>query len=109
LRERLPDDLREGPSGPAFALPFEPLYLLEREFAGEIANKTMHGVMHLSWVQSARGPGHHGVMAVYVNPNGWFGDAYMAAIRPFRHHLVYPPLMRHIARQWARRTELLAA
>jgi hypothetical protein len=33
---------------------------------------------------------------------GWFGDAYLAAIRPFRHHLVYPPLMRHIARQWRR-------
>jgi hypothetical protein len=109
VRDRLPDDLREGPSGPPFALPFEPLYLLDREFAAEIANKTMHGVMHLSWVQAARGSGYHGVMAVYVDPNGWFGDAYMAAIRPFRYHLVYPPLMRHIERQWERRAELQRA
>lgn len=105
VRERLPDDLRDEPSGPAFALPFEPVYLLEHEFAAEIANKTMHGVMHLSWIPATEGPCYYGAMAVYVNPNGRFGDAYMAAIRPFRHHLVYPPLMRHIARAWRQRAD----
>ena len=31
--------------GPDFdALPFDPLYLLDDEWAGEIANRTMHGV-----------------------------------------------------------------
>ncbi len=109
LRDRLPPDLRDGPTGPEFVLPFEPLYLLEREFAGEIANKTMHGVMHLSWVRDADGSGYHGVMAVYVKPNGRFGDAYMAAIRPFRHHIVYPPMMRQIASTWQRRAEATRA
>jgi hypothetical protein len=39
-------------------------------------------------------------MAVLVKPNGRFGNAYMAAIRPFRHRIVYPPLMRMIERRW---------
>jgi Protein of unknown function (DUF2867) len=104
LRDRLPADLRAGPSGPAFAaLPFEPLYLRDDEFAAEIANRTMHGVMHLGWVQDATG-GYRGQMAVLVKPNGRFGRAYMAAIMPFRHLLVYPPAMRDFERSWQRRT-----
>src|SRR5688500_16591014 len=44
LRERLPDDLREGPAGPASSeLPFVPLYLTDDEWALEIANRTVHG------------------------------------------------------------------
>jgi hypothetical protein len=39
-------------------------------------------------------------MAVLVKPNGLLGSAYMAAIRPFRHLLVYPPMMRQIVREW---------
>lgn len=94
LRDRLPADLRDGAQGPYFdALPFNPLYLLDNEFAAEIANRTMHGVMHLGWV--ADGSGSFGArMAVLVKPNGVLGRAYMAAIRPLRHRVVYPPLMR---------------
>jgi hypothetical protein len=39
-------------------------------------------------------------MAVYVKPNGLLGSVYMAAIRPFRHLIVYPPLMQQIERDW---------
>jgi hypothetical protein len=100
LRDRLPADLRDAPPGPEFdSLPFASLYLLEDEWAAEIVNRTMHGVMHLSWVPDGNG-GYHGQMAVLVKPNGRFGSAYMAAIRPFRHRIVYPPLMRVIERQW---------
>jgi hypothetical protein len=100
LRDRLPADLRDGASGPGFeTLPFTPLYLLEDEFAGEIANKTVHGVMHIGWVEDPAG-GYRGQLAVLVKPNGALGSAYMAAIRPFRHLIVYPPLIRHIGRQW---------
>jgi Protein of unknown function (DUF2867) len=100
LRDRLPADLREAPSGPDFdALPFTSLYLLEDEFAAEIANRTMHGIMHLGWVPDGTG-GYRGQMAVYVKPNSTFGIAYMAAIRPFRHLLVYPPIIREIEREW---------
>jgi hypothetical protein len=104
LRDRLPDDLRDGPSGPDFGtLPFSSLYLTDDEWAAEIANQTMHGVMHLGWVPHATG-GYRGQMAVLVKPNGPFGTAYMAAIKPFRHLIVYPPLMRQIERQWQTRT-----
>jgi hypothetical protein len=100
LRDRLPADLRDAPSGPAFdALPFTSLYLLDDEWAGEIANRTMHGVMHLGWVPDGSG-GYHGQMAVLVKPNGLLGSAYMAAIKPFRHLLVYPPMLRRIEREW---------
>jgi len=103
LRDRLPVDLRDAPSGPDFdALPFTSLYLLEHEFAAEIANRTMHGVMHLGWVPDQTG-GYRGQMAVLVKPNGPFGAAYMAAIAPFRHLIVYPPAMREFGREWRAR------
>jgi Protein of unknown function (DUF2867) len=99
LRDRLPADLRDAP-GPDFdALPFTSLYLLENEFAAEIANRTMHGVMHIGLVPDGTG-GYRGQMAVLVKPNGLLGSAYMAAIRPFRHLIVYPPMMREFERNW---------
>jgi Protein of unknown function (DUF2867) len=39
-------------------------------------------------------------MAVYVKPNGVLGSAYMAAIRPFRRLIVYPPMLREMERNW---------
>ena len=60
----------------------------------------MHGVMHLGWVPDGSG-GYRGQMAVLVKPNGLLGSAYMVAIRPFRHLVVYPAMIRQIARQWA--------
>jgi len=100
LRDRLPVDLRDASSSPDFgALPFTPLYLIDDEFAAEISNQTMHGVMHLGWVPDGTG-GYRGQMAVLVRPNGLRGAGYMAAIKPFRHLIVYPPMMRQIGRKW---------
>ena len=99
LRERLPADLRGRP-GPEFAAqPFTSLYLLEDEFAAEIANRTMHGVLHVGLVAEPNGD-HRGQIAVLVKPNGLLGIAYMAAIRPFRHLLVYPPMLAEFERRW---------
>jgi hypothetical protein len=103
LRDRLPADLRDAPPGPEFdSLPFTSLYLLEDEWAAEAANRTMHGVMHIGWVPDGNG-GCRGQMAILVKPNGLLGTAYMAAISPFRHVIVYPPLMRLIEREWRAR------
>jgi Protein of unknown function (DUF2867) len=100
LRDRLPADLRDGPSGPdSDSLPFSSLYLLDNEWAAEIANRTMHGVLHLGWVPDGTG-GYRGQMAVLVKPNGLLGSTYMVAIRPFRHLIVYPQMIREIGRQW---------
>jgi Protein of unknown function (DUF2867) len=98
LRDRLPVDLREAPSGPDLHR-FRSLYLLEDEWAAEIANRTVHGVLHLGWVPDQTG-GYRGQMAVLVKPNGPFGTGYMAAIRPFRHLIVYPAMLRGIEREW---------
>jgi Protein of unknown function (DUF2867) len=105
LRDRLPADLRDAPPGPEFeSLPFTSLYLLEDEWAAETANRTMHGVLHMGWVPDGTG-GYHGQMAVLVKPNGLLGNAYMAAIRPFRHLIVYPAAMRRVEREWRARDD----
>jgi hypothetical protein len=101
LRDRFPDDLRDAPSGPDFG-PFSALYLLDDEFAAEIANQTVHGVMHISWVADET-CGYRGQMAVYAKPNGLLGSAYMAVITPFRHLLVYPRMLRRIGEIWRTR------
>jgi hypothetical protein len=102
LRDRLPADLRDAQPGPDFrALPFTPLYLLGDEWAAEIANRTVHGVMHIGWVPQETG-GYRGQMAVLVKPNGLLGTVYMAAIRPFRHLIVYPLMTRETGRAWRR-------
>ena len=104
LRDRLPADLREAPPGPVSGeLPFAPLYMTDDEWALEVANRTVHGVMHVAWVPDDDG-GFSGQMAVYVKPNGLLGRAYMAAIAPFRHLIVYPAMMREIGERWQART-----
>jgi hypothetical protein len=100
LRDRLPEDLRDGPRGPGFG-PFRPLYLVGSEFAAEIANRTMHGVLHLGWVRDDATGGYRGQMAVLVKPNGWLGAFYMAAIRPFRYLIVYPAMIRQLGQAWS--------
>ncbi|GAA4894211.1 hypothetical protein GCM10023237_10610 [Streptomyces coeruleoprunus] len=100
LRDRLPGDLRDAPRGPDDdSMLLKPVYELDRESARELANKTVHGVMHLGWVQGANGD-HELRMAVLVKPNGWFGRLYMAAIAPFRHLVVYPAMTRQWERAW---------
>ena len=104
LRDRLPADLRDAPRGPDLvSVPMTSLYLTEDEWAAEMANRTVHSVMHVGWVPDGTG-GYRGQMAVLVKPNGLLGAAYMAAIKPFRHLVVYPALMRAIERDWQRTT-----
>ncbi|GGX29178.1 DUF2867 domain-containing protein [Streptomyces noursei] len=100
LRDRMPADLRKGPQGPDLgSSPFTSLYQRDDEWAAEMANKTVHAVMHIGWVPDGSG-GYRGQMAVLVKPNGPFGNLYMAAIKPFRYLGVYPALMRSIGREW---------
>ena len=66
------------------------MYLLEDEWAAEIVNRTVHGVLHIGWVPDGSS-GFRGEMAVLVKANGLLGAGYMAAIKPFRHLIVYPP------------------
>jgi len=103
LSGRLPADLRHTAEDLTFrSLPFIPLYRTDTEFAAELSNRTVHGVMHLAWVPEGE-DSYQGRMAVYVKPRGRLGHAYMALIKPFRLWLVYPALMRQIRTEWLRR------
>jgi hypothetical protein len=109
LRGRLPADLRGSAEEFDFgALPFVPLYRTDREAAAEISNKTVHGLVHLAWVERREGE-FQGEMAVYVKPRGIFGRTYMSLIKPFRYRIVYPALMRQMEQAWNRGVPLSSA
>ncbi|MEU3687087.1 DUF2867 domain-containing protein [Streptomyces narbonensis] len=104
LRERLPEDLRAGTRGPDLqTVPFTSVYQTHQEWAAETANRTVHAVMHISWVPDPT-PGdptrHRARMAVLVKPNGLLGAVYMAGIKPFRYLGVYPKLLNAFGREW---------
>ncbi len=108
LRERVPfgcgaggsiADLADSSPDGASTGRFEALYVTDDEAALEIANRTVHGVVHLGWVPDDAG-GYRGQMAILVKPNGLLGDVYLAAIAPFRHLVVYPTMLRTIERAW---------
>jgi Protein of unknown function (DUF2867) len=104
LSARVPEQLRDTVTRPIVvgSTRFVPIYKTEDEWAAEISNSTVHAVMHLAWVEQGEGI-YRGQMGVYVKPRGRFGATYMALIGPFRHLIVYPALMRQIARAWEAR------
>jgi len=100
LSARLPGELSARP-GPAIKVaPFRSLYQLDNEFACEIANETMHGVIHFGWVPERR----QAQMTVLVRPNGLLGQLYMLAIKPFRYPSIYPVLMADVEKVWRERS-----
>jgi Protein of unknown function (DUF2867) len=101
LSARVPEGLRDTVTRTVTvgSTRFVPVYRTDDEWAAEISNSTVHAVMHLAWVEAGQGV-YRGQMGIYVKPRGRFGVAYMAAIAPFRHLIVYPALMREIARAW---------
>ncbi|MEU4343180.1 DUF2867 domain-containing protein [Nocardia sp. NPDC023852] len=108
LRDRLPSDVRAASRCPDNkSMPLEAVYELDRESARELANKTVHAVMHLGWVQAANGD-YELRMAVLVKPSRWFGRLYMGAIAPFRYLIVYPALTRQWERAWRDRDRAAA-
>jgi hypothetical protein len=110
LSARLPDDLRGSAQTPAIGGAmaragggFAPLYRTDEEWAAEISNDTVHGVLHFAWVDQGEGR-YRAQMAVYVKTRGALGDVYMKLIQPFRHLIVYPALIRQIGRRWEARS-----
>jgi hypothetical protein len=100
LRDRLPAELRDAPRGwDDDTMPLKAVYELHDEAARELANRTVHTVMHLGWVRGDTGD-HELRMAVLVKANGRFGRLYMAMIAPFRYLVVYPALIRRWEQAW---------
>lgn len=102
VRARLDDTDRARDRGtlpPLVANAFEPVYAFENEALLEIANRTIHGLLHLAWVETR--PGRCDVvLAVYVKSRGAGSRAYLALIKPFRHWVVYPAWIAHLTRTW---------
>ncbi len=104
VRDRLPERERAelgsmiGPEGSAL------VYGKAEEALFEVANATVHALIHLGWVDDGAG-GRTAELAVYVAPRGGFGRAYMKAIGPFRHALVYPAWIGRLVRIFAAREE----
>lgn len=104
LSARLPQDLRGSAKSPVVSdamrrAGFTPLYRTDEEWAAELSNGTVHGVLHLAWIDQGDGR-YRGQMGVYVKPRGRLGGIYMMLIEPFRHLVVYPALMRRVGRAW---------
>lgn len=102
LAARLPAQLRNSAGAVAAnAHGFVPLYRTDTEYAAELSNATVHGVLQLAWVEE-RSDRYRGQLAVYVKPRGVFGSAYLRLIAPFRHLVVYPALTRQMGIAWNR-------
>jgi Protein of unknown function (DUF2867) len=100
LIDRLPEDLSNTAADLIFdSMPFAPLYRTDDEYAAESSNRTMHVVLHLTWVDQGGGR-YRGQMAVYVKTRGSLGKGYVALVKPFRRWIIYPALMRQIERAW---------
>ncbi|MFF7976632.1 DUF2867 domain-containing protein [Streptomyces sp. NPDC007905] len=104
LRDRLPDDLRDGPRGPDLkVVPMKSVYQTSDEWVTEVVNKTVHAAMHIGWVHDGNGR-YHAQMAVLVHKKGLLGKVYMPLILPFRRVFVTPNLVKTIGRSWHART-----
>lgn len=80
---------------------FDLVYQLDQEVLLEIENKTVQAAIHLAKVVEDKEA--NAQMTIYVKPNGLFGQVYMLIIKPFRHWIVYPALLKLLANQWNRK------
>jgi hypothetical protein len=107
LADRLPAELRGSAATPVIspamrekAGGFTPVFRTDDEWAAEISNATVHGVLQLCWVPLQDGR-YGGRLAVWVKPRGALGRAYLLLIAPFRHLVVYPALLKRVGEAWA--------
>ncbi|WP_422360971.1 DUF2867 domain-containing protein [Reichenbachiella sp.] len=80
---------------------FDLVYQLDQEVLLEIENKTVQAAIHLAKVVDEQEA--NAQMTIYVKPNGLLGRVYMLIIKPFRHWVVYPALLKMLANQWNRK------
>ena len=80
---------------------FRLLYRFEDEQLSELRNATVHAFLSLS-IRPAAG-GYLAYLGVFVRPVHRLTRLYMGAIRPFRHLVVYPAMIRTMQRTWVDR------
>ncbi len=77
---------------------FSQVYVSNEESLLEIENKTVQAAIHFGIINETQHTSAR--MTIYVKPNGLFGKLYMLAIKPFRHWIVYPTLLKALAKHW---------
>jgi hypothetical protein len=80
-----------------------PIYLFSDEALIEISNRTIHGLLHLGWVDAPAGK-KEVELAIYIKSRGRMSDFYMALIQPFRYTVIYPAWIGRLCRAWERAT-----
>jgi uncharacterized protein DUF2867 len=103
IRSKLGGLLRLDSEPVTDEFPFTTILENDREWAGELSNRTVDGVLHLGWVPDQEGS-YRGQLTVLVKPKGLLGRVYLAGIAPFRHLIVYPMLLRDFERRWSLRS-----
>lgn len=106
LRDRLTDADRANETNGSRSDPldgasssFKPVYSRENELLLEISNNTVHAMMHLGRVPISATKWSP-QLGVYAKTRGRLGVFYMGLISPFRHHIVYPAMMRTARNGW---------
>jgi len=77
------------------------VYAFEHEALMEIRNCTVHALIGIALARVD--DGYDLYWAFYVERVAWITPFYMALINPFRHTVVYPPMIDGIEREWAER------
>ena len=77
------------------------VYTFENEAVMEITNCTVHAFIAIALEPVE--DGYDMYWAFYVKRVGWITPLYMALIEPFRHTVIYPPLIEGIENEWAKR------
>ncbi|WP_460854506.1 DUF2867 domain-containing protein [Nocardiopsis coralliicola] len=97
LRRRLPSDLEPAVATGRSLL--APVYATDREAAAEVADATVHGVLHLGWTDTGEdGPGL--IVTVLARPHGRIGRVYLRAIAPLRRLIMWPRLTAAWEQAW---------
>ena len=73
------------------------VYVLGDEALYEASNDTIHLMLHISVVDAGA------TLAVYIKSRGVFSRAYLAAIGPARHLVIYPAMTRRLETAWRSR------
>ena len=78
------------------------VYAFDHEALMEITNCTVHAFIGIALEPVE--DGYDLYWAFYVKPVGSITRFYMALIEPFRHTVIYPPIIEGIEREWAKRS-----
>jgi hypothetical protein len=89
-RSRVPTDAPSPIASPVVRT----VYVFEDEALYEGSNDTIHLLLHMAVI------GGRATLAVYIKSRGAFSRAYMAAIGPARHLVIYPAFTRRFESSW---------